>query len=276
MDIIAKHLAGEKQGTSELFTELPVSIGRAPSNHLQLAINDVRASAQHAVIEADGHQIVIRDAGSTNGTFVNGRLIRKSALRTKDIVEFGSGGPKLQFEFKEMVQRPAKSSAPPPQTASASRKSSAEVGDSFSISAALDRNEEVEFIKKSRSKFLLIVPGVLCFAAGVVALLLGKPLHAIPLILSGVTIALVGWSSSRRNITVSSVGVVLETPFKTVLIRWEDIVSLQTRKHRTQVLTHAVYCINGKQNRIVFAPSEYVHGVHLTRLAATRAGQQWK
>lgn len=276
MQIIAKHLAGEKQGTTELFTELPIAIGRAPSNHLRLAINDVRASAAHAVVEVDGHQIVIRDAGSTNGTFVNGKLIRKSALRSKDIVEFGSGGPKLQFEFKDVTATPAKLPDPAPKVSSGRRHETPESSHAGSVSQALDRDEEVEFIKKSRFKFIFIFPGLLALIAGIVVLFLGKPLHAIPLILGGVVVVLMGWSSSRRNITISPAGIVLETPFKTVLIRWEDVVSMHTRRHRTQVLTYAVYCINGKHNRIIFAPAEYVRGFDLIRLAAKRAGQQWK
>lgn len=276
MQIIAKHLAGEKQGTTELFTELPIAIGRAPSNHLQLAINDVRASASHAVVEVDGSQIVIRDAGSTNGTFVNGKLVRKSPLRSKDIVEFGSGGPKLQFEFKDIAPVSAKLPDLWAKANAPAREETPAPSGSLSISAALERDEEFEFAKKSRFKFLLIVPGLLALAAGIVLLLLGKPLHAIPLTLGGLVVALVGWSSSRRNITLTQAGVVLETPFKTVLIRWEDVVSLQTRRHRTQVLTYAVYSINGKQSRIIFAPSEYSRGFDLIRIVAKRAGHQWK
>jgi sigma-B regulation protein RsbU (phosphoserine phosphatase) len=50
-----------------------VSIGRAQSNDATIA--DPNCSSRHATIERTGAGFVIRDAGSKNGTFVNGRRI---------------------------------------------------------------------------------------------------------------------------------------------------------------------------------------------------------
>ena len=50
-----------------------VSIGRAQGNDVTVA--DPNCSSRHAAIEREGGGFVIRDAGSKNGTFVNGRRI---------------------------------------------------------------------------------------------------------------------------------------------------------------------------------------------------------
>ena len=56
----------------------PFVIGRKRGDHI---IEDGLASAAHAQILADENGWVIRDLGSTNGTLVDGRLVRESELR---------------------------------------------------------------------------------------------------------------------------------------------------------------------------------------------------
>jgi len=55
----------------------------------QLAIPDARMSAIHARIVATGAGHVLEDAGSTNGTLVNGAPITRHVLRDDDVVELG-------------------------------------------------------------------------------------------------------------------------------------------------------------------------------------------
>jgi pSer/pThr/pTyr-binding forkhead associated (FHA) protein len=69
-----------------------LSFGRAASNHVQ--IDDTAVSTNHAeiVIEEndDGKQVyVIRDTGSTNGTFLNEQKVQRQPLRHKDIIRVG-------------------------------------------------------------------------------------------------------------------------------------------------------------------------------------------
>jgi S1-C subfamily serine protease/pSer/pThr/pTyr-binding forkhead associated (FHA) protein len=94
------HITGLKRGQREIIGDPQISIGRAPSSTLAFAPTDTRASAHHAEIAFDGTGYVLRDAGSTNGTYVNGRRVYTTRLKAGDIIEFGTGGPQVQFEFE--------------------------------------------------------------------------------------------------------------------------------------------------------------------------------
>ena len=63
------------------------SIGRGPANTLALSNPDV--SRHHAEIVSEDESWVLRDAGSTNGTYVNGRRITEHALRPGDVIKVG-------------------------------------------------------------------------------------------------------------------------------------------------------------------------------------------
>jgi hypothetical protein len=62
-------------------------LGRDPA--CDLVLNDVQCSRRHAVLEAGPQGLAIRDAGSANGVFVNGRKIERSALQPGDLVRVG-------------------------------------------------------------------------------------------------------------------------------------------------------------------------------------------
>src|SRR5512147_2923182 len=65
------------------------TLGRMPDHDIVIA--DEAASRTHAMLELDeGDQLVIRDAGSTNGTFVNGHQISGvQALSHNDQIRIG-------------------------------------------------------------------------------------------------------------------------------------------------------------------------------------------
>lgn len=70
--------------------ELKVSLavlGRDPS--CDLVINDERCSRRHAVIEVTPTGLQVRDAGSANGIFVNGKKLERSPLAAGDLVRLG-------------------------------------------------------------------------------------------------------------------------------------------------------------------------------------------
>jgi len=138
MQIVAKHLTGARQGESDVFNDVPLTIGRLPSSDLRLGIYDTRASARHAEIVLEKHNIVLHDVGSTNGTFVNGRKLPVAILNTGDIVEFGTGGPKLQFEIQDS---PAYASSGVGAAAGNSAKLAHEA---FRAAAAMKQNQDSE------------------------------------------------------------------------------------------------------------------------------------
>lgn len=65
----------------------PVGLGRGPQNELRLL--DTEASRTHARIQIQNDQLVITDLGSSNGTFVNGRVIRTHTLLDGDQIQIG-------------------------------------------------------------------------------------------------------------------------------------------------------------------------------------------
>jgi hypothetical protein len=76
--------------TFPLEGEEPVTIGRERTRHLVL--DDRQVSRHHASIELVSGSFLLRDAGSVNGTFLNGlRLSGASAitLRDGDVIEIG-------------------------------------------------------------------------------------------------------------------------------------------------------------------------------------------
>jgi hypothetical protein len=62
-------------------------LGRDPS--CDLVLNDVKCSRRHAVVEAGHDGIAIRDTGSANGVYVNGKKIERASLQPGDVVGMG-------------------------------------------------------------------------------------------------------------------------------------------------------------------------------------------
>jgi hypothetical protein len=69
-------------------------IGR--NEESEIVLNDPSVSRAHAVIEIGRGGANVRDLGSTNGTFVNGRRIESQSLREGDELRFGN--TRLRFE----------------------------------------------------------------------------------------------------------------------------------------------------------------------------------
>ncbi len=62
-------------------------LGRSPQSDIVLA--DPSVSRNHALLDVRGDALLVRDADSTNGTFVNGERVAQRALRPGDNVTFG-------------------------------------------------------------------------------------------------------------------------------------------------------------------------------------------
>lgn len=63
-------------------------IGRDDSSEIH--VPDDSVSRNHASIVFDGQNFVVRDNGSTNGTYVNGERVSRHNLRHHDLIRFGS------------------------------------------------------------------------------------------------------------------------------------------------------------------------------------------
>ena len=74
------------------------TVGRDEPN--TLVIRDDSISTRHCEILVYGTEVIVRDLGSTNGTFVDGRRLHDQQCQVKggQIVQFGSVPARLEIE----------------------------------------------------------------------------------------------------------------------------------------------------------------------------------
>lgn len=110
-------LNGAVQGEFSLSKER-ISIGRKPDNDIQ--VDNLAVSGKHALVITILDDSFLEDLGSTNGTYVNGKLIKKHALRDGDVIGIGKHELKYVNEHataddedfeKTMIIRPGSASA---------------------------------------------------------------------------------------------------------------------------------------------------------------------
>jgi FHA domain len=78
-----------RENTERTLDSAPVTIGRASDNDMALS-EDEFASSHHARVEPRRDGVWVEDAGSTNGTFVNGsKLSRPRRLEPGDVIRVG-------------------------------------------------------------------------------------------------------------------------------------------------------------------------------------------
>jgi hypothetical protein len=94
--LVVVHSAVLDEGTEFTLDSSAVTIGRASQNTVSID-GDEFASARHARIEPRRDGVWVSDAGSTNGTYVNGvRLDRPRKLVNGDVVR--AGETELRYE----------------------------------------------------------------------------------------------------------------------------------------------------------------------------------
>jgi adenylate cyclase len=79
--------------TYDLRDGVPLIVGRAPT--CDLPVFDPTISRRHAELTSDGGAVVVRDLGSSNGTFVNGVKTSNALIAVNDTVAFGKVSFKL-------------------------------------------------------------------------------------------------------------------------------------------------------------------------------------
>ena len=102
MRIELRILSGARAGQTEVFEKSTILVGRKPSNDLRFDVHgDLDVSADHAQLKEHGGNWFVIDNGSTNGTYVNGIVIRDEApIRDGDIIAFGKNGPTVEVRAK--------------------------------------------------------------------------------------------------------------------------------------------------------------------------------
>ena len=105
-----------------LLSKERTTIGRKPHNDIQ--IDNLAVSGEHAVIVTILADSFLEDLGSTNGTFVNGKTVKKHFLQNNDVIELGKyklkyisealpGAAKAADFEKTMILRPGAMRKPP-------------------------------------------------------------------------------------------------------------------------------------------------------------------
>jgi hypothetical protein len=78
---------GPEVGERFYLDRASLTIGRDPASGIFL--NDITVSRHHATLESSGGTVAITDAGSLNGTYVNGVSVDRAELSTGDSVQVG-------------------------------------------------------------------------------------------------------------------------------------------------------------------------------------------
>ncbi len=114
--LITTSSTGEK--SEYLLTNETTTIGRKPGN--DIPIDNLSVSGRHAQIITILEDSFLEDLGSTNGTYVNGKLVKKHALENGDNITLGkfqityqskSGGGEQGFE-QTMIIHPGEAGMP--------------------------------------------------------------------------------------------------------------------------------------------------------------------
>lgn len=97
-----RHLDGSLAGEVRAIRKEFATIGRHPSADIHFDPDrDLDVSGRHAAVFRQDQRWVLRDLGSTNGTWVNGsRLKGDHPLAPGDVIGFGEKGPRLAFQAR--------------------------------------------------------------------------------------------------------------------------------------------------------------------------------
>jgi pSer/pThr/pTyr-binding forkhead associated (FHA) protein len=115
-------------------TKDKTTLGRRPYN--DIVIDNLAVSGEHAVLQMTGGDVTLEDLNSTNGTYLNGKAVKKQLLQNGDSIEIGKY--KIKFvgdgavdNFDKTMVVKARPAATPPARAAAP----VTVGDSIGMGA---------------------------------------------------------------------------------------------------------------------------------------------
>ncbi len=98
------------------------TLGRRPYN--DIVIDNLAVSGEHAVMQMLGNEVHLEDLNSTNGTYINGKAVKKQLLQNNDGIEIGKYKIKFineaaaaGFEKTAVYKADSMASATPTQSA---------------------------------------------------------------------------------------------------------------------------------------------------------------
>lgn len=138
MWVVIDHLSGSRRGQrDELDLADRIVLGRHPDCDVCFDTRrDLEASVRHAELRVEGDDVVLRDIGSSNGTYVEGERVHAVALGAGDTteVEFGARGPRLRIWWHPTDDP---SAVPPLPTGPAERRRILVIAAGIAVLAAL-------------------------------------------------------------------------------------------------------------------------------------------
>ena len=80
-------------------TKDKTTLGRRPYN--DIVIDNLAVSGEHAVLQMVGNDVYIEDLNSTNGTYINGKAVKRQVLMHNDTIEIG------KYKIKYLADEPS-------------------------------------------------------------------------------------------------------------------------------------------------------------------------
>ena len=130
-----------------LLTKDRMTLGRRPYN--DIVIDNLAVSGEHAVLETSGQAVYLEDLNSTNGTYVNGRAVKKQLLNNGDAVEIG----KYQIKYVQeagsaaAARTDARQASPAAPAASSAAAATASAHATIKVLSGAAAGREVPLLK---------------------------------------------------------------------------------------------------------------------------------
>ena len=124
------------------------TLGRRPYN--DIVIDNLAVSGEHAVLQMNGSEVYLEDLNSTNGTYINGKAVKKQLLQNNDTVEIGKYKIKYINEVpgatfdKTVIMKPGM--VPPPAGAAAAGEAG-DVKGAIKVLSGAAAGREVPLVK---------------------------------------------------------------------------------------------------------------------------------
>jgi pSer/pThr/pTyr-binding forkhead associated (FHA) protein len=108
------HINGPFKGAIQEYSEAVIPIGRHPASLLCFPADMTIISRKHAEIVREGNRFKLIDS-SSNGSFVNGKKVRETYLKSGDVLTFAENGPSISFLLQKTSAQKRSPEAPVPE-----------------------------------------------------------------------------------------------------------------------------------------------------------------